>query len=264
MTEQASGATREPPGRLEGLSAIVTGAAQGIGRGIAERFAREGARVTVADINAATGEIAARQIAADVGGEIKFVRTDVTRDADTRALAAEVTAHFDGVDILCHNAGIYPQSSIEEMTEGEWDHVLATNLKSALLLVKACLPSMKTRGRGRIVFTSSITGPVTALPNLTHYGASKAGLLGFVRGAAVELAPFEITVNAVLPGNVMTPGVAALGEAYHDAQIRRIPLRRLATPADIAGAMVYFASPEAAYVTGQYLIVDGGQTLPES
>jgi 3-oxoacyl-[acyl-carrier protein] reductase len=264
VTHDVGGAQHKPSGRLDGLSAIVTGAAQGIGRGIAEVFAREGARVTLADINTVTGETAARQIAANVGGETHFVSTDVSREADARALAAAVTTRFGGVDILCHNAGIYPQSSIEAMTESEWDLVLATNLKSALFLVKACLPSMKTRGHGRIIFTSSITGPVTALPNLTHYGASKAGLLGFVRSAAVELAPFDITVNAVLPGNVMTPGVAALGDAYHEAQIRRIPLRRLATPADIAQAMVYFASPEAAYVTGQHLIVDGGQTLPES
>ena len=151
------------------------------------------------------------------------------------------------------------------MTEGEWDHVLATNLKSALLLVKACLPSMKKRGHGRIVFTSSITGPVTALPNLTHYGASKAGLLGFVRSAAVELAPFDITVNAVLPGNVMTPGVAALGEAYHEAQIRRIPLRRLSQrPPTSPAPWSTSCRPRPLYVTGQYLIVDGGQTLPES
>jgi 3-oxoacyl-[acyl-carrier protein] reductase len=175
-----------------------------------------------------------------------------------------VISSFGAVDILCHNAGIYPACSIEQMTETAWDQVMATNLKSGLLLVQACLPSMKAQRRGKVVMTSSITGNMTAIPNYSHYGASKAGILGFVRSAAVELAEYGITINAVLPGNVLTPGVQALGDDYLAAQVRRIPLGRLASPDDIGHAMLFFASRESDYITGQFLVVDGGQTLPES
>jgi 3-oxoacyl-[acyl-carrier protein] reductase len=250
-------------GRLEGKTAIVTGAGQGIGRGIASVFAREGARVIIADINPHTGTATAHQLAGDHGAEVTFVETDVTSRESVRRLVTSVVEWAGTIDVLCHNAGIYPASSIEEMTEATWDRVLDTNLKSALLLVQACLPVMKERRGGKIVFTSSITGPVTGIPSYSHYAASKAGVLGFVRGAAVELAGHGITVNAVLPGNVLTPGVQALGDEYVAAQVRRIPLGRLADPEDIGHAMLFFASSESDYVTGQYLIVDGGQTLPE-
>jgi 3-oxoacyl-[acyl-carrier protein] reductase len=258
------GRTGHGRGRLQGRSAIVTGAAQGIGSGIAEVFAREGARVMIADLNDALGVETARRIARDYGTETAFAQVDVTDQSTVEALAAQTVDRFGGIDVLCHNAGVYPQATLEEMTEAEWDRVLDTNLKSGFFLVKSCLPSMKSKRKGRIIFTSSITGPVTAIPKLAHYGASKAGVLGLVRSAAVELAPHNITVNAVLPGNILTPGVQGLGQEYADAQVQRIPLGRLGQPADVGHAMLFFASDEADYVTGQMLIVDGGQTLPEA
>jgi 3-oxoacyl-[acyl-carrier protein] reductase len=150
------------------------------------------------------------------------------------------------------------------MTEEEFDQVMATNLKGSFLAVSACLPALKQRGSGRIVLTSSITGPITGYAGWAHYGASKAGQLGFMRTAAIELAPFGITVNAILPGNIATEGLADMGEEYAKNMAAAVPMRRLGSVMDVANAALYFASDEAAYVTGQSLVIDGGQILPES
>ena len=257
MTEQRSG-------RLNDRVAIITGSGQGIGRGIAEVFAREGAKVVVADLNPATGAKTAAEIADEYRTETHFVAVDVTNQAAVKALAAEVVNRFKRIDVLCHNVGIYPPGSIEETTEELWDRVLDTNLKSALFMVAAVLPAMRAQSYGRIVFTSSITGPVTGIANYSHYGASKAGVLGFMRSAALEVAQHQVTVNAVLPGNILTPGMIAQGEEYMDAQRRRIPLGRLGDPRDVGHAMLFLASDEAAYITGQTIVVDGGQILPEA
>jgi 3-oxoacyl-[acyl-carrier protein] reductase len=150
------------------------------------------------------------------------------------------------------------------MTAEKWDEVLSTNLKGTFLSVKACLPAMKQKKKGRIVITSSITGPITGYPGWTHYGASKAGQLGFLRTAAIELAPSNITVNAVMPGNIRTEGLDGMGQDYLDKMTASIPQRRLGAVEDIGHAALFFASDEAGYVTGQTLVVDGGQVLPES
>jgi 3-oxoacyl-[acyl-carrier protein] reductase len=142
--------------------------------------------------------------------------------------------------------------------------VLGTNLKGTFLAVSACLPVMKEKKHGRIILTSSITGPVTGYSGWSHYGASKAGQLGFMRTAAIELAPHGITVNAVLPGNIATEGLADLGKEYIRAMEASVPMRRLGSVTDIANAALFFASDEAAYITGQSLVIDGGQILPES
>ena len=251
-------------GRLAGRVAIVTGAGQGIGLGIASVFAREGAAIVIADRNPQTGRDSAATIADQFGAETLFVETDVTDESATGALAQSALQRFRRLDILCHNAGIYPPSTLEEMTGEMWDRVLDTNLKSAMLLARACVPGMKAQGKGRLLFTSSITGPITGIAGYAHYGASKAGVMGFVRGAALEFAPYNITVNAVLPGNILSPGMTAQGQAYIDAQTRRIPLKRLGSPLDIGHAMLFLASDEADYLTGQGIVVDGGQTLPEA
>ncbi len=138
------------------------------------------------------------------------------------------------------------------------------NLKGTFLSVHACLPALKARGKGRIVLTSSITGPITGSPGWSHYGASKAGQLGFMRSAAIELAPFNITVNAVLPGNILTEGVEGLGAGYIARMKSAIPAGRLGSVEDVAYAVLFLASEEAAYVSGQTIVVDGGQVLPES
>ena len=166
--------------------------------------------------------------------------------------------------MLCANAGIFPPAKLEDMTSEEWDLVVDTNLKGTFHSVKAAVPYLKKSDQGRIVLTSSITGAVTGYPGWTHYGATKAGQLGFMRTACIELAKYGITVNAVMPGNIITEGLAGMGEEYQRSMAASIPLKKLGTVEDIGYAALYFASKEAGYVTGQTIIVDGGQILPES
>ena len=180
------------------------------------------------------------------------------------ALRDAVIERSGRIDVVCHAAGVSQPDAVDDMAEEDWDRILETNLKSVFLLVKACAPAMRAAGWGRVILISSITGPVTGIAHYAHYGASKAGILGFVRSAAIELARDNITINAVLPGNILTPVVAQLGDAYISQQVSRIPMGRLGTPEDVAHAMLFLASEEAAYITGQTIVIDGGQTLPEA
>jgi 3-oxoacyl-[acyl-carrier protein] reductase len=248
---------------LRNKAVLVTGGTKGIGKGIAGVFATLGARVGVLGRNAHDG---AATIAAlrDGGATATFCRGDVTDQAAMAAAAATVAAAFGGIDILCANAGIFPAVPLEEMSEQAWDEVFATNLKGMFFSIKAALPYLKQSPAGRIVLTSSITGPLTGYPGWAHYGATKAGMVGFMRTAALELARFKITINAVLPGNVLTEGVRDLGHAFMATTVAAIPLQRLGTVEEIGHAVAFFASEEAAFITGQTLVVDGGQTLPES
>jgi 3-oxoacyl-[acyl-carrier protein] reductase len=245
---------------VSGRSVIVTGGSKGIGKGIARVFAQAGAKVAIIARHIEQAEAAAKEIG---HGAIGLVG-DVTSAISLEAAFAEAGKRHGGLDIVCANAGIFPQAKLEEMTETLWDTVSDTNLKGTFLTVKAALPYLKKSDQGRIVITSSITGPVTGFPGWTHYGASKAGQLGFMRTACLELAKYGITVNAVMPGNILTEGLIGMGEAYQKSMAASVPLKRLGTVDDIGHAALYFASKEAAYVTGQTIIVDGGQILPES
>lgn len=247
---------------LTGRSVIVTGGSKGIGRGLALRFGAVGARVIVVSRHHDDADAIAAEIVA-AGGSARGFGGDVSNRDSMSAMAALAVEAHGGIDILCANAGIFPQSALGEMTDGDFDQVLGVNLKGTFLAVAACLPAMKARRRGRIILTSSITRPVTGVPFMSHYAASKAGQLGFMRAAALELAPYGITVNAVLPGNIATEGLAGLGAEHVARMEASIPLKRLGTPADIANAALFFASDEASYVTAQSIIVDGGQILPE-
>ena len=189
---------------------------------------------------------------------------DVTSLDDMQRLAEAAASTHGGIDILCANAGIYPQARIEDLSADDWDRVVATNLKGAFLAVKACLPYLKKSDQGRIVLTSSITGPITGFPGWSHYGATKAGQLGFMRTACIELAKHGITINAILPGNILTESLAALGPDYQRSMAASIPLSRLGTVEDVCYAALFLASKEAGYITGQTIVVDGGQILPES
>jgi 3-oxoacyl-[acyl-carrier protein] reductase len=248
---------------LKGRGVIVTGASKGIGRGIALRFGAAGCKVLVTSRKLNEAQSVAAEIAAAGGNALGFA-ADVTSQSDMRAMAEAAVASFGGIDILCANAGIFPAAKLGDMTEADFDAVIATNLKGTFLAVSACLPAMKTKQSGRIILTSSITGPQTGFPGWAHYGASKAGQLGFMRTAAIELARFGITVNAVSPGNIATESLAGMGQDYVSQMEASIPMRRLGSIMDIANAALFFASDEAAYITGQSLVVDGGQTLPES
>lgn len=245
---------------VAGRSVVVTGGTKGIGKGIAAVFARAGARVLITGRDPATAKAAL----ADLPDGVSSAIGDVARADDCARIAEVAVERHGGIDILCANAGIFPDKRLEDMTEADIDAVLGTNLKGTMLTVKACLPALAASGRGRIILTSSITGPITGYPGWTHYGASKAGQLGFMRTAAMELAPKRITVNAVLPGNIATEGLADLGEDYLRGMEAAIPLRRLGTVEEIGHACLFLATDEAAYITGHSLVVDGGQVLPES
>jgi len=192
------------------------------------------------------------------------VLAEVASREDCRRVAAIATERLGGVDVLCANAGIFPDKRLADMTDEDLDTVLGTNLRGCILSVQACLPALQESAHGRVILTSSITGPITGFPGWSHYGASKAGQLGFMRTAAIELAADAITVNAVLPGNVITEGLADLGEDYINEMTASVPLRRLGTVDEIGYAALFLASDEAAYITGQTIVVDGGQILPES
>jgi 3-oxoacyl-[acyl-carrier protein] reductase len=248
---------------LAGKSVLVTGGSKGIGKGIARVFAKAGCKVTITARHLDGAKAAAAEIAR-AGGTAQGFAADVTKFADMQAAADFAVKTHGGLDVLCANAGIFPQAKIEELSEESWDETIDTNLKGTFLSVKACLPALKKSGAGRIILTSSITGPVTGFPGWTHYGATKSGQLGFMRTACIELAKYGITVNAVLPGNIITEGLDSLGEDYHKTMAASIPLKRLGKVEDIGYAALYFATPEAGYVTGQTIIVDGGQILPES
>lgn len=243
--------------------AVVTGAASGVGRGIAQVLAAEGAKVAIADVNESGAQDAASALTRD-GHEAVAVSVDVADRASTDAMAAAVTGAFGGIDILAANAGIYPMVRLADMDDAEWDRVMAINVKGALHAIQSCLPSMLGRGGGRIVLTSSVTGPITGYPGFAHYGASKAAMLGMMRSIALEFARRGVTINAVLPGNVRTEGLDELGEEHKRKMLAAIPMGDFADPADVGWAVRFLASPEARYITGQTLVVDGGQVLPES
>jgi 3-oxoacyl-[acyl-carrier protein] reductase len=238
--------------------AVVTGAARGIGRGIASVLSAEGARVVVVDVD---GDVATRT-AEELGGVA--LAADVTDRASVEAMAARVTEDLGRIDIVAANAGIYPFADLTELTEELWTRVMDLNVGGAVRTVQACLPAMRERGYGRIVLTSSITGPVTGQVGFAHYGASKAAMLGFMRSAAVELARSGITINAVMPGNVSTEGFADTSDEHQQRMLSSIPMGRYAEPEEVGWAVRFLAAPEAGYITGQTLIVDGGQVLPEA
>ncbi len=245
---------------VNGRSVVVTGGSKGIGKGIARCFANAGAKVMIVSRHLDQAEAAASEI----GNGASACAGDVTSLKDMEAMAKTAADRNGGLDVLCANAGVFPQARIEDMTPEQWDEVVDCNLKGSFLSVKACVPYLKKSDKPRIVLTSSITGPVTGFPGWTHYGASKSGQLGFMRTACIELAKYGITVNAVMPGNIVTEGLDGLGEDYLKTMAASVPLKRLGSVDDIGNAAVYFASREAAYVTGQTIIVDGGQILPES
>jgi 3-oxoacyl-[acyl-carrier protein] reductase len=251
------------PSAFAGKTVLVTGASTGIGLGIATAFAAHGANVALTArgeerLQAVTGALAA------AGHKVLACPMDTASLPAIHATVDAVVRHFGGLDILCANAGIYPVTPIDQLTEAEWDLVMDTNAKGSFFAMQACLPHLRKSGAGRVILTSSVTGPITGIKGLTHYGASKAAQMGFMRAAAMELAKDGITVNAVLPGMIETEALAALGAAFVQSSINLIPVRRLGSVDDIAQAVMFFAAPENGFITGQGLVIDGGQSLPEA
>lgn len=248
---------------LSGRKCIVTGAARGIGRAIAVAFAAHGAVIAIVDRAMAESE-ATRDDIVRAGGRAEAVAADLADRAEIERAMARATGELGGLDILVHNAAHYPLRPLADIDAALLERTLAVNLAAAFWLTQSALPMLRRSGRGRILITSSVTGPRVAYPGLAHYAASKAGLNGFIRSAALELAGERITVNGVEPGMIATPAAANLGgEAHQHRLARRVPLGRLGRPEDIAFAMLFLASDAAAYITGQTLVVDGGALLPE-
>jgi 3-oxoacyl-[acyl-carrier protein] reductase len=258
LSKETNVLTDSMSGRLSGKVALIVGAARGIGAGIAERFREEGARLVIADTEAEAGAAIAKRLKGE------FVATDISKPADAERAVAAALAAFGDLHIVVQNAGIYPWSLIEDISPEEWDMVLGVNLRGVFLISRAALPHMKAKRYGRFVFTSSITGPRVTSPGHGHYSASKAGINGFIKSAALEFSGYNITVNGVEPGNILTESIEKQrSPAFIQSMVDSIPLGRLGTPRDVAQAALFLASDEAAYITGTTIIVDGGQTLPE-
>jgi 3-oxoacyl-[acyl-carrier protein] reductase len=248
---------------LSGKVAIVTGGQRGIGLGIATKLAQAGAEVVISGIVDDVGEREAEMLQRQ-GLKVSYASMDVRSENSIVQIIDGIVSRHARIDIAVANAAIYPNTPIAKISTDEWDAVLAVNLRGPFLLARACLPHFQKQRSGRVIFLSSITGPRVSSPGYAHYAATKAGVLGFMRTAALEWAPWNVTLNAVEPGNVLTEGVKEhQPQSFIDAQAAAVPLRRLGTPEDIAHAVHFLASNEASYITGQTIVVDGGQTIPE-
>jgi len=249
---------------LSGKVAIVTGAGQGIGRAIAVVFAAAGARVMVATRTATHGESTIERIE-KTGGTALLCAVDVGTAENVQSVVRQTADAWGGIDIMVHNAASFLGGPVESYSESDLETVLSVNLKACFRFSAACIPQFRKRGGGRLLFTSSVTGPRVAMPGTSYYAASKGGINAFIRTAALELARDNITVNGVEPGFIRTAAMELLADAEGLQQMTRyIPAGYMGAPEDIAHAMLYLASDEARYITGQTICVDGGSTLPES
>lgn len=244
--------------RLKDKVALVVGASRGIGKAIAQRFLEEGAKVVVSDFEVDEGKATAEEFGVD------FIQTDISKMDDAVAAVTHTLSRHGRLDIIVQNAGIYPWQLIENTSPDDWDRVMAVNLRGCFNAARAALTPMKAQGSGRILFTSSITGPHVTSPGHGHYAATKAGINGFIRSAALEFSSYGITVNGVEPGNILTEAVQLhRSPAFLENMKVSIPLGRLGSPRDVANAFLFLASDDASYITGTTIVVDGGQLLPE-
>ncbi|MBT7951855.1 MAG: SDR family oxidoreductase [Gammaproteobacteria bacterium] len=250
--------------RLIDKVAIVTGAGQGIGEGIASVFAEEGAKVVVATRTEKNGSEMVEKIK-QAGGEALLVVVDVGDENSARDIVEATIAAYGRVDIMVHNAASFLMGAIEDYTEEDMETAFSVNLKACFRLTAACIPHFKKQKSGRILITSSVTGPRVAYQGLSYYAASKSGVNGFIRNAALELARDGITVNGIEPGYIRTAAMELLTDEEGIKKMEYyIPAGHLGDPKDIAYAMLFLATEEARYITGQTIVVDGGSTLPES
>jgi NAD(P)-dependent dehydrogenase (short-subunit alcohol dehydrogenase family) len=235
----------------EGRVALVTGASQGIGQAVAWAFAERGARVIVTDL------MPPEETANKIGPKANPFQLDVTREEDWRSVAAQARG-LGEVDIVVNNAGYFPNRSIDELDLATWRKTMATNLDSHFLSAKYFLPGMRTKKWGRFVgISSNMVG--LAIPGMSHYITTKMGIIGFMRGLANDVANDGITANAVLPGLTNTTAIAAQSEEQKRSTWEQQAIKRLGEPKDITGAILFLTSDDAAFITGQAIVVDGGQ-----
>jgi len=251
---------------IEGKAAIVTGGAKGIGYGIAYRLAEAGAKVLVADIDEATAQKVAQELA-DKGWKADSFMVDVSDEAQVQAMINACKEKFGSVDILVNNAGIYPPAPVAQMTEEQFEKVMHVNLRSCFLTTKYAAEVMKIQGGGKIINITSIDALHPSMIGLAHYDASKHGMWGFTKNSALELAESKIWVNAIAPGGIQTPGVEAMqggGPADPEmikAFMSKIPMHRMGDPDEIGMVALFLAGEMSSYMTGEQIVVDGGALL---
>lgn len=244
---------------LQGKVALITGGARGIGRSIALRLAQDGVRIAIGDLIEEEGLRTQRELE-EAKTEAMFVSLNVTDESSAKDAMAQVTDRWGSIDILVNNAGITRDKLLLRLNEQDWDAVLNVNLKGAYVCSRAVLSTMLRQRWGRIVNTSSVVGLV-GNPGQTNYAASKAGLIGFTKALAREVAARSITVNAVAPGYINTQMVQALSEELQQAILKQIPVSRFGTPEDVANVVAFLCSEEASYITGHVINVDGGLAM---
>ena len=242
---------------LEGKVALVTGAGQGLGKAIAESLAQKGACVALADIQFDKVKQVAAAIAQD-GGKALSVEADVSKVADIRRMIQATVDGFGGLDILVNNAGILHLTAIEDITEEEWDRIMAVNLKSVFFSIQQVLPFMKEKKGGRIISISSLAGRMGGYANGVAYSASKAGIIGLTRAVARRVADFGITVNALAPGTTETDIIKGLSPGQIDMLKQTIPLKRLGRPDNVSELVAFLCSEAADFITGAVIDVNGG------
>lgn len=238
--------------RLKDKIAWITGAGSGIGAVTAERFAAEGAKLALTDVNQESLD----KVASEIGGDVLTTIADVSNRDQVQANAKNIVEKFGQLDILIANAGLTRDGLSLKMSEANWDLVLDVNLKGTFFCCQAAMRHMMSQKSGRIVTTASVAS--LGNPGQVNYSAAKAGIIGLTKTLALELAHFGITVNCVAPGATDTPMLQALKDEVREGMLKMIPLKRFASPDDIAAAHLFFCSDDAAYVTGQVLFVDGG------
>lgn len=253
---------------LKGKAAIVTGGAKGIGYGIAYRLAEAGAKVLVADLDVDTANKTAQEFVSR-GWTAEAIKIDVSDEQAVMSMINTCKEKFGSVDIMVNNAGIYPPTPITSMTVAEFDKVISVNLRSIFMITKHVAEIMKQQGGGKIINVSSVDALHPSMIGLAHYDASKHGVWGFTKNAALELAEYKIWVNAIAPGSIQTPGTELISQGELAEQIAaqskafnaKIPMHRIGEPDDIGMVALFLASDMSSYMTGEQIVVDGGVLL---
>lgn len=253
---------------LQGKAAIVTGGAKGIGQGIAYRLAEAGAKILIADMDEATAQQTAQELTGK-GWVAEALKVDVSSEEDVKNMVTFCQNKFGSVDILVNNAGIYPPAPVTQMTEDQFEKVMRVNLRSVFLTTKYAAEVMKLQGGGKIINITSIDALHPSMVGLAHYDASKHGMWGFTKNSALELAESKIWVNAIAPGGIATPGVAAMSQGATAEQMAtqtqafmaKIPMHRMGEPDEIGMVALFLASDMSSYMTGEQIVVDGGALL---
>jgi 3-oxoacyl-[acyl-carrier protein] reductase len=245
--------------RLKDKNAIVTGAGQGIGRSIALKLAQEGANVVIAEVNADTGVQTAKEVEA-LGRRALFISVDVANQKQVQGMADQVLKAWKRIDILVNNAGFDRPGHLLKVKEEDWDAVLGVHLKGTLNCIQAVVPHMIENGYGKIVNLSSVWGKRGAVSEIS-YSSAKAGIIGLTKSVARELGRYQINVNAILPGLILTPTIAKMAEKYQNMIIENTPLRRIGQPEEVANVVAFLVSDEASFVTGAMVEVSGGWNM---